>query len=241
MRKRIVFRHDGGAPRRWQIELAEGLVAAGHEVALATSGHARTDVMGEGFPLLVQLESLIYGIAHPLQSEASIWPSSLRRKLEQVDLVVDFGGEALSSSVAVPTLIPLYDGIAGEAAAVGAVLDGRSPSLAIGLRSPGDGEARLVAAAQPALEEPLILARSLDRVLVNMRRLLARAIERLPGPDLSPHGAASAAAASPGALGRAKAALFLGKGLAAKIAAFFGGTAWPMSSARSSPMQPAKG
>jgi hypothetical protein len=115
--------------------------------------------------------------------------------------------------------MPLFDGVADEAAAVEALLDGRSPHLAVALRSPGDGEARIIATAEPALEEPLIFTRSLDRVLIHMQRLLSRAIEFFPGSHAARQDAPHTRVSSAEVLASARAAMFLGKGLAAKIAA----------------------
>jgi hypothetical protein len=211
--------NDAGFPRRWHVKLAEHLASAGHEVALAEHPSASPDAMGAGFSLLVRLERLIYGIALPLRTEASAWPSSLSRALEERDLVVDFAGEGLAATVAAPTLIPLYDGVAGEAAAVEALLDGGSPRLAIALRCPSDSAARLVAQAFPAIEEPQILTRSLERVLAHMEGLIARTIERFRGEGLEAEGEPIPALPGTSMPGPARTALFVGRGLAAKIAA----------------------
>jgi hypothetical protein len=220
---RIEFKSDDvGFPRRWQVGLAERLASAGHEVAVADRRDPPRDPMGAGFSLLVRLESLIYGVARPLRSETGAWPSSPSGPMRERDLVVDFTGEALGAAVATPTLIPLYGGIPGEAAAVEALLDRDAPRLGIAVRHPGDAAARLLAQASPALEEPRIVTRSLERVLAHMEGLIARVIERFPKALLEAENERVQISPPVAVSARAQAGLFMGKGLAAKIASRLG-------------------
>jgi hypothetical protein len=216
---RIELKNDAGSPLRWQVAVADRLRSAGHDIACVERPGSIGHSLGGGFSLLLRLERLIYGFAGPLRSEAGSWPTSLARTSEERDLVVDFTGEALTSPVTVPTLVPLYDGVASETAAVAALLDSRSPLLAIALRRPGDGSARIVARALPAIEEPSIVCRALERVLAHMERLVLRRVERFQsGPREAEEDAAPVASLS-AVPGRAQAALFVGRILATKIAA----------------------
>jgi len=214
---RIEFDSGAARARRWRVDLAERLAACGHEVAVARSAPARM-AAETGLALLVGLERLLYGIAHPLCSESIDWPAGFAGSGAASDLVVDFGGKRLETPAEATTLIPLYDGRPGEEAAIGAVLDGHAPWLSIALRRPGDSEARLVAAALPALEEPLIFSLSIERVLRRMVSLLSRTIERFAAGRLDEQGPSLPVSPVPPRPGVWPASAFLVRGVSAKLA-----------------------
>jgi hypothetical protein len=173
---RVEFRSAAKTPPQWRIDLAERLEHSGHEITLAQRDGGGRDTT-PGLSLLVTLERLIYGIAGPLRGEASRWPARISEVGGACDLVIDFEGEAIIAPTSVATLTPLFDGLPGEAPAMDALLDGRAPQLSVALRRPGEGEARIVAMALPALEEGRVFTLSLERVLTHMTALVARSAE----------------------------------------------------------------
>ena len=214
---RIELDAGGRKPRRWQIELARRLEAAGHRLTVARRPPRDAEGESAGLSLLVTLESRLYRVKRPLRCEAAAWPAGIAASAGECDLAIDFAGDALAAEVTAPTLVPLYDGVPGEAAAVHALLDGRAPLLAVAMRAPGEGAARIVATALPALEERPIFAASLERVLFHMERLVARSVERFATGRLE--AAEPAPAASPSPMpGVARAGLSLANSLAARVA-----------------------
>jgi hypothetical protein len=232
---RIEFKSSTSLPPRWRVDLAECLealgheIVLGHEVGLAQATLAQQAVSarrtapndkaaGAGLSILVRLERLLYGVALPLRSEPVAWPARLPKSRQSRDLVIDFDGEAQGLAGDAASLIPLYDGKPGEAAAMLAILDGRAPLLSISLRRPGDGGARPVATALPALEEPRIFTLSLERVLRQMGALIERTVESLAAGGLDaeePPVSLLPPSPMPGAIG---ACAFLAKSLKGKIA-----------------------
>ena len=223
---RIDFKSSTSFPPRWRVDLAERLEGFGHEVIFmgpaALAGRTAADnepASGSGLRILVMLERLLYGVAPPLRSDPVAWSGRLPESGQTHDLVIDFNGDAIEFAADAATLIPLYDGAPGEVTLMHALLDGRAPLLAIGLRRPGDGGARLVATALPALKEPRIFTLSLERVLSQMSEMIVRTVksfaagrldvEEPPVPGLPP-------LATPRVVG---AGAFLAKTLREKVAA----------------------
>ena len=171
---RIEFK--GNAAGRLAARLAARLDKLGHHVTARFDRVAKAGAGAASVNLVFALEGLLYGAVDRSPGDAPSLKPTLGEG--EPDLVVDFSGEALAHPVDHTTYIPLYDGLVGEEAAIGAILDGRAPRLTLALRAPGDGAAHVVATALPALEERLILTASLGRVLDRMAMLLVQAIER---------------------------------------------------------------
>jgi hypothetical protein len=176
---RISFKSRAARPRRWILDLAGRLEAHGHRVAFDIAKQPEPGPHEAGLNLLFTLESLLYGLPEARASAVADWPRRTDDWIASSNLVIDFSGDALAEQVAGATLIPLQDGAVGDAGAATAILDGRSPVLSVAYRKPGDGGARVVATALPALEEPSIFTRSLDRVLARLSGVVLRVIERL--------------------------------------------------------------
>jgi hypothetical protein len=217
---RIEFHGGAASLRRWHLDLATRLEAAGHMVGLTRSADSAGMAGSAGLSLLVALERRLFAVPPALRSEPVQWPSQLSAPREACDLVIVLDGAAPAAEGGAAALLPLYDGEAGEAAAIEALLDGRAPFLAVAIAKPGDAEARLLATALPALEEPRVFTASLERVCAHMGALILRAVAHLAEARAD---AAMPALASPAAPrrptpGLARAGAFAARNLAAKIA-----------------------
>jgi hypothetical protein len=186
---------------------------------LDRGGSGYAEGVSVGLSLLVALERLIYGIALPLRGEAVVWPERFSKGQSERDLVVDFEGGALGAHSIASTLVPLFDGMPGEAGALDAILDGRAPQLSIALSQSGDSGVRTIATALPALEEMSIFTLSLERVLTHMTALVVRVVEAFAtgklekGEELGPSLPSPITPYGPRCLS------FLCRNLAAKVAA----------------------
>ena len=215
---RISFKSRATRPRRWILELAGRLEAQGHQIAFDIAKEPEPSPHEASLSLLFTLESLLYGLPEARASALAHWPERTEDPTASSDLVIDFSGGALAEQVAGATLIPLQDGATGDVGAANAILEGRSPLLSVAYREPGDGGARLVATALPALEEPTIFTRSLDRVLVRISGVISRVIERLARGEpasTTPALAQILVGPQPSVMG---ATTFLGTSLSTKIA-----------------------
>ncbi|SEC43723.1 hypothetical protein SAMN05444161_1135 [Rhizobiales bacterium GAS191] len=211
---RIEFSSGASGPRQWRAGLAQRLEAKGHQVTLARRAAPRDDGIGTGLTLLFALEKLLYGVTEP-----AVPPPLPGLSEVAPELVLDFDGEALASPVAVRTLIPLYDGAPGEAAAMEALLAGRAPQLGLALRCPEDGGARDVATALPALADPQVFTRALDSVLWRMGDLILKTALRLSASRLDAAETTGSAVSRRRMPGPLRASAFVLNGLKAKIAA----------------------
>jgi len=126
----LTLRLDPCRLRRWHAQLAERL-------ARRNGARVSVEFIDGGTPLpnslelLLSLERLIYGIAVdditlPAEPDAL---ARFRHVDGSTDCVIDFTNAA--EKAAVPTLRILFDGIADEASAVAALLQGRTPFVTI--------------------------------------------------------------------------------------------------------------
>ena len=94
-RMRIEFHSAAASLRRWHLDLAKRLEAAGHVVRFARSADSAGMAESTGLALLVALERKLYPVPLPLRSESAAWPSDPSARRETCDLVVDFDGTTL--------------------------------------------------------------------------------------------------------------------------------------------------
>ncbi len=161
---RMRARHD---------RLARRLRAAGHDTRLAFI--ERNEPAPRGVDLLMMFEDLVYG---PL-SQDFLAPIGFDGQGFEgaADVVIDFTDDA-SAARECPTLFPLFDTRVGDGAAMSALLDGRSPAIAIALRS---ADAAIVERARglAAIEHPHRFKDSFNRVVARVNDLIVIAVRRI--------------------------------------------------------------
>src|SRR5437868_4393204 len=145
---------DPARARVWQSRLVQDLRNDGHQVSLS-----RADVPSAPAPagcnLLMLLERMIYG--QPAGASAPVELPDLffenQRFADKPGLIFDLSGAPISgNSLQIPSIVPLYDGLPGEAAAMSAILAGRAPSITIARKTPSKASPELFAAGIPAIE-----------------------------------------------------------------------------------------
>ena len=207
----MIVRLQVGTPARaWQARLADRIREAGHSVVLSQIGGGGSVAA----TWILVAERWLYGAA-------SAGFASWRLASDGLDGLVDVT-LALEGEASGAVLDVLFDGMRGERALVAALLRGRAPLVSVG---PPDGS-RDVAAGLPAVEDPYVLARSLEQVLVRTEGLALQAVSRFAfGADVGsrPSSPLRRDAGSPLA--------FVASTLAAKVLARFGlgrgsSTAW---------------
>lgn len=155
-----------GPRRRWHARLAERLAARGHAFVLRD---ATGEPMPTGLGWLLAAERRIYRAPAPLFEPVTDVPE----------------GEA---GPAPDLLIEVFfDGRRGDGALVGAVMKG---SPAIEVRRISEGERDVLYRAVPAVEDPDVLARALEGVLVRLVEIIHLAVQaaetRSPHVEVSP-------------------------------------------------------
>ncbi|MGH6737165.1 MAG: glucosamine inositolphosphorylceramide transferase family protein [Methyloceanibacter sp.] len=167
----VLFVLDRSCVWRWQAWLAKAFADDGCTVAVQ---FAETR---QGLPsalrLLMALEGLLFAAPSERASEhlgdAEIAALPVADAGAHCDLAIDFTGAAANID-ADRMLRPAFDGIAGDAGAIAAVLERRSPRLGLA----GDDEG-LSEQGSCALEDPEIFSRGLDGVFSRMADLLLNA------------------------------------------------------------------
>ncbi len=152
-------RLDPASLRRWHLWLLEELEEAGMEVRITPAG-------ASGLPpparALLLLERTLYGGRHAMDAvDGDTLP--LRPASGPPTAVIDLTGRKTAAGEK-GVLVPLYDGVPEEVAAMAAVLDGRAPFLEIAVGT----EERRVAVGLPAMEDVSVVARALDPVMARM-------------------------------------------------------------------------
>jgi hypothetical protein len=165
--------------RRWQVWLAEALAADGrHSVGFSfvEAGEPLPSSVG----VLMTLERLLYASPSPRASDVLDEDAVMRLPLAQAgpcDLAIDFTGRA--DCIDAPRILrPTFDGIAGEAGAIAALLDRRLPRLGL-----ADSDSRMRELGTCAVEDPAIFTRGLDSTLSRMGGLLLAASSKAEGPS----------------------------------------------------------
>jgi len=171
-RTRLVFLCDRSRLRRWQVWLAEALAAGGQSVRFS---FVEGDPLPPSVNLLMMLERLVYGGG--VERASDVLDETELRHLPRADggpydLAIDFTGRAEGKSE-MRTLRPTFDGVAGEAGAIGALLDRRPPRLGL-----ADRDGRMKDFGACAIEDPALLSRGLDSAFSRMGSLMLPALRR---------------------------------------------------------------
>ena len=179
----VELRLDHQRPRRWIRQLIASLEAESHKVQLVWID---TDAKRPaGLDALLELERLLLrrGRRNGADRDAGLLAAP-RGDAEPADLIIDFTtAPHTAASTARHYLRPLYDGVAGEDAALAAILAGDLPEIAIRDEISG----AILRAGQPSSEVADGLGGALDSVMFRTGTLLRAAIRSGPQPSaLSP-------------------------------------------------------
>ena len=168
---KVVLKVDERRGFAWQDELAARLAAAGHAVAFRPVPNA------PAWPRLVEAVAAVERLAYRHRGPALHAPSASRKRAEsaEADLIVDLSGRDEADDP--DALRPLYDGSPDPAAILAALLDGRTPRVAI------ERGGRLLATGLPANERPDVLAAGLDFVFARVVDLICGAVARAGTAD----------------------------------------------------------
>lgn len=190
---RIEIRAERHDVRRWHAALGDDLRRILPGAVTRVRLGARPPPLRPAVDALLALERLVLrGPREPLFDLLPV-PRGHGGFEGDPEVVIDCTGQdAASASPSVPVLRPLFDGSPDIAAAIGALLDGRMPGIAI--ESAGSGA--ILASAAISAEAAEGLAGGLDSVLSRTIVLIGRV---LASPDgFSPRGAAAPAVAPTG-------------------------------------------
>jgi hypothetical protein len=174
-----------GPARRWQADLASALRSAGHSVAhvVEAATHGRRQ---SGVELLLEFERLAYGVR---SSAFARQDSPDQESPADGDVTIDLRDQPALDADDL-RLVPLFHGAPGEAALIGALIDGSAPEITI-VRS-GD-EPRVLSRGLPAWENRDVLAGGIDQVLARAGDLLRQCVNRVArGEEM--HGPAASTA-----------------------------------------------
>ena len=179
-----------GGFRRWHRALAERLAAARRRVLIET--RERRGAPPPSTALVEALEDLIARPGPPATLDrvpAGVWSAPTAGA---ADLVFDLTGSAEPEPGAI---VPLYDGVAGDAARDAALLDGRAPWIELARRI-GDAPA-VYASALPAVRRPDLLSCGRAAIADALVALIAQLAARGLGEAASPRDAVAAPSPAP--------------------------------------------
>lgn len=186
---RLLLPRDG--LRRWHRALAERLVADGRRVLIET--RQRRGVPPPSTAFVEALEDLIARPRPPAtldHAPAGAWSAP---GVGDADLVFDLTGSADPEAGAI---VPLYDGVAGDAARDAALLDGRAPWIELA-KSTG-GALQAYASALPAIRRRDLLCSGRAAVADALVALIAALSARGLGEAAPPREGIAAPSPAPG-------------------------------------------
>src|ERR1043165_1872612 len=123
---KLTLRLDPKRLRRWHVGLAERLARrAGTQVSV--EWHESGEPLPGAVALLFMLERLIYGLSPGDEAEATVHDFARLPAAQDADRVLDFTGTAADANA----WHVRFDGIAGEAAALAALVQSRTPVVSI--------------------------------------------------------------------------------------------------------------
>jgi len=212
---RILLVLDRSRVWRWQAWLAQALADDGRSVACLFAETRQP--LPSTLHLLIGLERLLFAMP-PDQASALLTDADIKAlspaadTSARYDLAIDFTGAATHIQ-ADRILRPVFDGIAGDAGAIAAVLERRGPRVGI-----LDSDTGLRERGTCALEHPEIFTRGLDGLFSRMAGLLLRAARQNAG-DVAATSAAIQPTPAPGAPGLAEPLAFVSSAIARKASA----------------------
>ncbi len=189
--------------RRWQVEVARRLAAAGHLVSIRHAAAKTAPARGPEAVLAMESRRFGLSLASPCEPLPATEPAS-------PDLVIDLAGSTLKQDL--PVLTIEFCGRDSFQAGLGAmVAGGRLPELAARI----DGA--VVACARPMIRDRLWLTRACEDLLAGAISLVVQAAGRFRAGKAAALADVPAASAVHGSFGRHY-PLFLGKGIVGRAA-----------------------
>ncbi len=170
---RIEIRLANGRASAMHVKLARRLRDERHSVRMAASAVAAPPIPGLG--ALMLFEDTVYGkLSQDLFARQDVGGPGFDGA---ADLTIDL--DAGGASGPTPLLTVRYDGGAGEVAALAALLDNRTPEIAI-VACATDGLESRVAHGLPALPFPFRIKDSLNRLRARQIDLIVKAVRLWP-------------------------------------------------------------
>jgi hypothetical protein len=156
----------------WHKRLAAALRSDGHRLRLVrAAGPSRSP---PGVELLVALQRFVYRAPPSVFAAAELADEADFDTM--ADLVLPLAGSAWPDDVL--CLVPQFDGTPDEDALIAALFAGRAPALSLSLALPGE-TTQIVARGLPAIEDPVMLVRSLDQVTARLVSLIRRTVRHI--------------------------------------------------------------
>jgi hypothetical protein len=159
--------------RQWHLRVVKRL-AARPGTAVTVVWANSTATLPSAVALLFALEKLIYRVAGTRASDAAM-PADLAPfttvQTQAADLVIDLSG--IDPLPGAPTWQLTFDGVADEAAAIGALVQGRMPVLAVVDAASG----RPVVSGRPGTESKNVLMLAFEDVLARAGMLITAALD----------------------------------------------------------------
>lgn len=166
---------------RWHLVLIEMLIARGHSVAVSFRNDSE--------PLPVTLTALLDLDRVRLHSGAERFSVRIRagdfdafNRSAACDLTLDLSTSSKQAKIDGRVLRPIFDGVAGDDVCFAALLDGTAPELCVG----DFPRERYWPIGQPAIEQPLRLALSLDQVAARLVQGLAQIVDKIAAGGTAP-------------------------------------------------------
>ncbi len=176
---RLLIRLDPVRLRRWHVRLVERL-ARRADLRIGVEWGTSGEDLPSALALLFTLERLIYGLPDDDQvstADATGLARFLATRPEPAELVLDFTAGVPRAGER--TWQVTFDGVAGEAAALGALVQGRTPEVAI-----IDASTRAeIVSGHPGTETKSILVLAFQDVLARTTTLIGSALHCATAPQ----------------------------------------------------------
>lgn len=172
---KLTLRLDPRSVRRWHMALADAL-ACRPGMKVSIEWNSTSELLPAVVPLLFALEQLVYGL--PPDDTKSATPADLGRfgpASESPDLVLDFTAPVPNANTRAISRVWLitFDGVAGEAAALAALIHSRTPVVTISDAATG----AVIVSGHPGTETPGILTLAYRDVLARTAMLIIAALD----------------------------------------------------------------
>lgn len=164
---KLTLRLDPNRLRRWHVRLAERL-ARRADTQVGVAWHAGGEPLPSVVTLLFGLERLIYRLAPGDEAPATVQDFARYTAALEADRVLDLTGDAAEANA----WRILFDGVAGEAAALGALIQARAPVVSV-----VDSSGATIASGHPGTESGGILTLAYRDILARTATLIDAALD----------------------------------------------------------------
>jgi hypothetical protein len=166
---KLTLRLDPNRLRHWHLRLAERL-ARRPDTQVSVAWHAAGEPLPSAVEALFALERLIYRIPVGDEAKASVQDFARYPAAHDADRVLDFTAAAGPAGTNVWRV--MFDGAAGEAAALGALIQSRTPVVSV-----VDPTGAVIASGHPGTESGGILTLAYRDVLARSATLIVAALD----------------------------------------------------------------